>query len=56
MYVAFKECNETLYWLDLLHDTHYLTDKSYNSMYSDCRELHKLLSSITKTTREVINE
>ena len=42
MYVAFKECNETLYWLDLLHDTHYLTDKSYNSIYSDCRELHKL--------------
>ena len=53
MYVAFKECNETLYWLDLLHDTDYLTDKAYNSLYADCRELHKLLSAITKTTREL---
>ena len=24
MYIAFKECNETLYWLDLLYDTDYL--------------------------------
>ena len=56
MYVAFKECNETLYWLDLLHDTNYLSDKAYRSIYSDCKELHKLLSSITKTTREAFSE
>ena len=56
MYVAFKECNETLYWLDLLHDTNYLSDKAYHSIYSDCKELHKLLSSITKTTREAFSE
>ena len=56
MYVAFKECNETLYWLDLLHDTDYLTDNAYASIYSDCRELHKLLSAITKTTREILYE
>lgn len=56
MYVAFKECNETLYWLDLLHDTDYLTDRAYLSLYSDCKELHRLLSAITKTTREYLNE
>ena len=56
MYIAFKECNETMYWLDLLHDTDYLSDKAYSSIYSDCQELHKLLSSITKTTREIIDE
>lgn len=52
MYIAFKECNETLYWLDLLHDTDYLSDAEYVSIYADCKQLHKMLASITKTTRE----
>lgn len=52
MYIAFKECNETLYWLDLLHDTEYLSDNEYMSIVSDCKELHKILASITKTVRE----
>ena len=25
MYIAFKECNETMYWLDLLYATDYLS-------------------------------
>ena len=52
MYIAFKECNETLYWLDLLHDTDFLTDSEYTSIYTDCKELHRILASITKTIRE----
>lgn len=26
MYISFKECNETIYWLDLLYETEYLTE------------------------------
>ena len=26
MYIAFKECNETMYWLRVLHRTDYLND------------------------------
>lgn len=52
MYIAFKECNETLYWLDLLYDTDYLPEGEYHSMHSDCRELNKMLASITKSIRE----
>ena len=52
MYIAFKECSEIIYWLDLLFETEYLTKKQYNSLYSDLISLKKLLSSITKTTRE----
>ena len=52
IYIAFKECNETLYWLDLLHDTEYLTDVEFASISADCKELHKMLASITKTIRE----
>ena len=56
MYIAFKECNETLYWLELLYETGYLTKIEYDSVKSDCTELHKLLASITKTTREKLNQ
>ena len=52
MYIAFKECGETLYWLKLLCRTEYLSETQYNSIVRDCRELHTLLSSITKSARE----
>lgn len=54
MYIAYKECNETLYWLDLLHETGYLNDTEYDSILSDGKEIKKLLSSITKTTAEKV--
>lgn len=50
MYIAFKECAETLYWLELLHDTDYLTEKEYVSLKNDCEEIRRMLSAITKTT------
>ena len=56
MYIAFKECNESLYWLRLLYDTDYLTGKEYESVKEDCEELHKMLASITKTTREKLEK
>ena len=52
VYIALKETMETLYWLELLHTTHYLTDFQYTSLKRDCEELRKILSSITKTMRE----
>lgn len=56
MYIAFKECNETLYWLRLLYDTDYLSETEYHSVKSDGEELHKMLASITKTTREKLKK
>lgn len=49
IYIALKECVETIYWLDLLHDTDYLSETEYKSMKSDCDELRKMMSSTTKT-------
>lgn len=51
-YIAFKECAETIYWLELLHETGYLTEQEFSSIYSEAVELSKILSSITKTTKE----
>ena len=52
MYIAFKECAETQYWIQLLYRTDYLSDAQYKSIIMDCEELNSLLSSITKSTRE----
>ena len=49
--VALKECNETLYWLNILKDTEYLQEKEYESMNADCREILALLVSSIKTTK-----
>ena len=37
--IALKECNESAYWLELLYDTDYLSEKEYKSLYSDCEEM-----------------
>ena len=49
IYVALKECAETIYWLDLLFDTDYLTVSEYESIKNDCEELRRMLSATTKT-------
>ena len=54
-YISFKECAETLYWLDLLHDADYLTTAQYESIYADCNELYKMLSATTATLRSNMN-
>ena len=47
--ISLKEASETEYWLELLHESSYIDEKSFNSIYSDCQEILKLLVSITKT-------
>jgi len=54
IYIALKECAETLYWLQLLIRTDYLTQEQYDSMSSDCLELKRLLTTIAKSTRTSI--
>ena len=50
--IARKESAETLYWLELLHETDYITQAQFESIIADCRELIRVLSSIIKTTKE----
>ena len=49
IYIALKETMETLYWLELLYETDYLTYSQYSSIYGDVEELRKILSATTKT-------
>ena len=50
--IALKECNETLYWLNILKDTEYVNEKEFESMNADCQELLALLISSIKTTKQ----
>ena len=49
LYIALKECSETRYWLELLAESGYIDKTSFDSIYSDCLELMRILSSATKT-------
>lgn len=49
MTIALKEANETVYWLQLLSATEYITTSQAESIIADCEELIKLLVAITKT-------
>jgi len=51
LYIALKEANETLYWLDLLYETQFLSQEEFSSISEDATELLKLLVSITKTLK-----
>ncbi len=52
MHIALKEVYETEYWLELLYNTDYLTEKEFESIFTDCRELTNILASILKTMKE----
>ena len=50
MSIALKEASETEYWLELLYESSYIDNSSYDSIIEDCRELIKILISIVKST------
>lgn len=52
MNIALKEASETEYWLELLFETEYISKQQFESIYEDCIELIKLLTSIVKSSRK----
>jgi four helix bundle protein len=54
--ISQKEINETLYWLELLKLTSYITELQYESLKNEAIELLKLITSSIKTAkRNIIN-
>ena len=53
--ISLKECAETEYWLDLLKETTLLTQTEYDSILKDCKDILRLLISITKTSKSRIS-
>lgn len=50
MNIALKEASETEYWLELLHESGFLSEHEddFESLYNECQELLKILMAITK--------
>ena len=51
MSIAYKEADETGFWLHLLHDNGYLNDDQFDSLEKDITRILKILTSIVKTMR-----
>jgi four helix bundle protein len=49
--IAQKEINDSIYWLDLLKETNYLTISEYENILHDAVEIIKLITAIIKSTK-----
>lgn len=51
MGVALQKASETQYWLQLLRDASFLSEREFDSIHEDCVELIKILKSISKSAQ-----
>ena len=49
--IALKECYETEYWLELLHETGYIHDDQYKPLQNDCGAIRRMLIASINTTK-----
>lgn len=54
MSIAYKEADETEYWMNLLHDNGYINESQYESLKMDMDRILKLLTSIVKTMNQKV--
>jgi four helix bundle protein len=50
--IAQKECDETIYWLELLKETNFITEMEFKSINNDTIENLKILRSIILTSKK----
>lgn len=49
--ISQKECDETIYWLELLYETEYITKEEFENLKNKASELLKIIRSIIITTK-----
>jgi four helix bundle protein len=52
MAIAQKESNETLYWLELLKETDYLSENEFESIYESAKSIMSIITTIIKNTKK----
>lgn len=50
--IALKECYETEYWLELLHETGYIPDEQHQPLQNDCGAIRRMLIASINTVKE----
>jgi len=54
--IAQKECDETLYWLELIQACGYLNEQKFKACYQHASEVLKILKSVILTTKQNLNK
>lgn len=52
--ISQKECDESMYWLEILIATNYITNAEFESMHKQCEEVLKIIKSIIITSKKKI--
>ena len=50
--ISLKEASETGYWLELLHRTNYIDEKTFKTLSSKCASLRVMLIASCRTVKE----
>lgn len=50
--IAQKECDESMYWLELLKVTDYISENEFKSMHEQSNEVLKIIRSIIITSKK----
>ena len=50
--IAQKECDETLYWLELLENAEFLSTEEFESIHKECDEVMKIITSALITSKK----
>ncbi len=53
--IAQKECDESIYWLELLKETKYIDVNEFENLENEATELLKIIKSIIITTKNKMN-
>ena len=56
MNISLKEAAESEYWLELLHESDYITQGEYSNIISECCEIKSLLISIIRTANNNLRQ
>ncbi len=54
--ISQKECDETMYWLELLNQSEYITEEEFNSLHLNANELLKMLRSAIITSKNKLQK
>jgi four helix bundle protein len=50
--ISQKECDESMYWLELLKETNYISESEFSSIHQQSNEVLKIIRSIIITSKK----
>jgi four helix bundle protein len=52
--ISQKECDESMYWLEILKETNYISTTDFEPMHQQCNEVLEIIRSIIITSKKNI--